>query len=713
MNFRKLLTYLTVGTAAVIPFAGAQNPTILQGNYVSNVFGQANFVLNPNAQTSVANVTNATRSTTTPLVATSEFTLNLTSGTFATWTLRAFDSGMKGQNCEARFSYRGFATATTKAEIVQNSLVVAHLTLTPSTDPRIASINFPCGDLVHATTFRIAQTTANMTTVTPNEIGAIYTGLATNQANVAQAEYIGYGGYANGATIAYWDTSTPEGFMAMNNVSLAAPETSSSSIVPEPVVLGNLLRVRFNGLKPGNYHATFTGPLHKDSSGTTGTCSYTITPVTVVGSTVLANEGEVFTYNVAAIGQDPNPAGGTLTSNFSVTSTQDVYLYIKVGNASSICRASVGSSTGKRMRFHLHRFPTSSELVVTPERQNTFAGVKYTNSTQQIRKGQAASATYYEFNNATWNQPTLLIGKAAVTTTGSGNDLGFSVPNLPVGQYKVSARGAFIADTDGATTVGQTTYCSFKIRETILGADIALQVQRDAVATTTPVSTRDFTNMFFGVFNNTSVGTRNFRIEAAKIVDGVTGNNAACQAYSNTGVLNTEIVLLLEPLDQPSNSALYVQGPVLGAQTGAAIPTSYVGESKQARASGCGTNSATNDGATITITPGIWRVTANGNADGGAITDFLVFVGPQSGNNSTWRNAYYNDGWIAAGLSGKVPTITPPILVRFDGTNLYRFEDNAWQNAYATTTGTLYAKFYRAMTTCNGVYTAIVAERVN
>ena len=180
-----LIALFMVGTAV------AQNPTILQGNYITNVFGQSNFVLNPNAQTSIANVTNATRSITTPLVATSEFTLNLTNGQFATWTLRAFDSGMKGQNCEARFTYRGFATATTKAELVQNSLVVASLTLTPSTDPRIASINFPCGDLVNATTFRIAQTTANMTTVTPNEIGGIYVGLATNQANVAQAELVG------------------------------------------------------------------------------------------------------------------------------------------------------------------------------------------------------------------------------------------------------------------------------------------------------------------------------------------------------------------------------------------------------------------------------------------------------------------------------------------------------------------------------------------
>jgi hypothetical protein len=182
MNFRKLLTYLTVSTAAVIPFASAQNPTILQGSYISNVFGNSNFVLNPNAQTNVANVTTVTatvaRSTTTPLVATSEFTVAIgTANGTATWATRAFDAGMKNQNCEARFTYRGFQ-ATSKVQIKQSTNVVAELVLTPSaTDPRIASINFPCGDLSAATTFVVTDTAILAGT---NEIGGIYVGLATN-----------------------------------------------------------------------------------------------------------------------------------------------------------------------------------------------------------------------------------------------------------------------------------------------------------------------------------------------------------------------------------------------------------------------------------------------------------------------------------------------------------------------------------------------------
>ena len=99
--------------------AVAQNPTILQGSYISNVFGNSNFVKNPNAQTNVANVTTVTatvtRSTTTPLVATSEFNVAIgTANGTATWATRAFDAGMKGQNCEARFSYRGFAATSSE-----------------------------------------------------------------------------------------------------------------------------------------------------------------------------------------------------------------------------------------------------------------------------------------------------------------------------------------------------------------------------------------------------------------------------------------------------------------------------------------------------------------------------------------------------------------------------------------------------------------------
>ena len=334
MNFRKLLTYLTMGTAAAMPIATAQNPTILQGNYISNVFGNSNFVLNPNAQTNTANVTNATRSTTTPLVATSEFTLSLASGANATWTLRAFDGGMKGQNCEARFTYRGFATATTKAEIVQNSLVVASLTLTPTTDPRIASINFPCGDLVNATTFRIAQTTANMTGT--NEIGGIYVGLATNMANVAQAE--DYGGIEWSSGNNSWQitqTTYAADFSASGSNGVAYGNcTAPTTAVPQVTCL----------MRPGTYEFTGIYFAEPGNSNTSASCR-------IFDGTNVVHETFHPSYNMGTSAYTGRvaPFSGRITYN----DTQSVTFKIqcKVGAGVIAVVTNVGTSNIMSMRI--------------------------------------------------------------------------------------------------------------------------------------------------------------------------------------------------------------------------------------------------------------------------------------------------------------------------------------------------------------------------
>jgi hypothetical protein len=171
----------------------------------------------------------------------------------------------------------------------------------------------------------------------------------------------------------------------------------------------------------------------------------------------------------------------------------------------------------------------------------------------------------------------------------------------------------------------------------------------------------------------------------------------------------------MTPLDQPSNSALYVQGPVLGAQTGAAIPAGYVGEVKQSNfAAGCPIPGYSN-GASITITPGVWRVTGNYTFEGNTFNDLLVFISPQSGAVSTWRNSYYNDVWNALPQitnASKLSMTTPPLLVRYDGTTLYRFENGSWTGAFASATGQLWTKFFYSAN-CVGAYTSILAERIN
>ena len=216
MNFKKLAFWTTSFTTAIAPSATAQNPVILQGNYVSHLFSVSNFIKNPNAQTNIADITttgtaSVTRSITTPLYATSEFNVSLNAGATISWATRNLDEGLKNQQCEARFTYRGFTTGTTTAEVVQNGVVVGSTPLTATaTNPIIGSILFPCGTLAFATTFRLSQATAN--TSGTNEIGAIYIGLATNTA-VASTRIWGMAFWSDGTTIQYQGVAASTGFL--------------------------------------------------------------------------------------------------------------------------------------------------------------------------------------------------------------------------------------------------------------------------------------------------------------------------------------------------------------------------------------------------------------------------------------------------------------------------------------------------------------------
>jgi hypothetical protein len=386
----KFLVYLMT---LLFSTAVAQNPTILQGNYVSNVFGNSNFVLNPNAQTNVANVTTVTatvaRSTTTPLVATSEFTVAIgTANGTATWATRAFDAGMKGQNCEARFSYRGFA-ATSIVQIKQSTNVVASLTLTPATDPRIASINFPCGDLSAATTFVVTDTAILAGT---NEIGGIYVGLATNMANVAQAEMYGGIEYSGGATNTWniTQTSYASDFAANGSNGTAFGKcTAPATAVPQLIC---------NNMPSGEYQVVW--PIYLE-----GGFSNNVSQCRVIEASTGAVAQEVITASF-------NTGTAAYTGRFVVITGNVSFSSAGSRTFKLQCRSTAGNIVALRFadqnnaKTVIYRFPSSSELVVTPERQNTFGGVKFTGGNSTLFNTVAASTTYANYIDATNWKPT-------------------------------------------------------------------------------------------------------------------------------------------------------------------------------------------------------------------------------------------------------------------------------------------------------------------
>jgi hypothetical protein len=631
MNFRKLLTCLTVSTAAVIPFASAQNPTILQGSYISNVFGNSNFVKNPNAQTNVANVTTVTatvaRSTTTPLVATSEFTVAIgTANGTATWATRAFDAGMKNQNCEARFTYRGFQ-ATSKVQIKQSTNVVAELVLTPSaTDPRIASINFPCGDLSAATTFVVTDTAILAGT---NEIGGIYVGLATNMANVAQAEFVGSLTWP--ATSGNSQVINQTAYTVFSN--LGTTPTAAGNVTAS----GTAVKVTIPNMKAGSYQIIFTGNAFCFSLLMDISCNYRITDGTTAFGQEIGQRSIGYVTGGSIQGQTQTSLIFSFDYSGPVTS-KTFQLEGKLSNANGEIRIETAAAYGN-YKVAVYRFPSSSELVVTPERQNTWGAVEYRNSQQTLFSGSAEPTGYSSFNNATWNQPTLLKGKAAVTTTNSGNDLGFSIPNLPVGSYKLEISG-YIYSQAGAV-VDDNTVCTFKIQETTTSTTVGEQVTQGGRPTANTNTSNAFLS-FQGIYTNTAIATRNFRLEANKTYDSSTTNAGSCRAdsYAAGGTTSNIISFTITPLDQPSNSALYVQGPVKAAETGAAIPAGYVGEKleENTNANGGSNTIAVNTGTNIrvlTIPPGVWLVCSGIGYDTSASTSPARVISTLSKTSAT------------------------------------------------------------------------------
>lgn len=710
MNFRKLITYLTMGTAAAMPLAVAQNPTILQGNYITNVFGNSNFVLNPNALTNVANVTNATRSTTTPLVATSEFTLSLASGANATWTLRAFDGGMKGQNCEARFTYRGFATATTKAEIVQNSLVVASLTLTPTTDPRIASINFPCGDLVNATTFRIAQTTANMTGT--NEIGGIYVGLATNMANVAQAEFVGSLTWPNTSAVSSVVNQTS--FTAFPN--LGTTPTATGNVTAS----GTAPKVTITNMKPGSYQIIFTGNAFCFSTLVDISCNYRITD----GTTAFGQE--IGQRTIA--GLSPSIQGQTQTTfvfsfDYSGPVTSKTFqLEARLSHGTGETRIETAAAYGN-YKVAVYRFPSSSELVVTPERQNWYVSAVLTGGLPNLG---TVTTSLSEITNSTLNltpesgsQPvaTLCSGTNApptpstsTTTCAAGDEsVGITFTPPSVGSYEVCAEFS----SSITTGAGGNADVTFQIQETATNNNVALTNFSGSANAGFSVPNTTYNNQpvnICQIVQISSIGQKAFRLFR---YTGITGTVTSNVIIANDSQGKRNLRWKVTPVTNQSNSALYVQGPVKAAATGAAIPAGYVGTLRSFRSTGCGTNAAYNGGAGISLPVGVWRVQGTASLEGGGtITDFLGIIGPAPAS-TVWRQSFWNDSWWSAITVPKLPIVLTPFYVRYDGTNLYYFDNGSWGGATASATGAIYMNFFRNSSACAQVYTQIQAEQIN
>jgi hypothetical protein len=448
------------------------------------------------------------------------------------------------------------------------------LTLTPATDPRIASINFPCGDLSTATTFVVTDTAILAGT---NEIGAIYTGLATNMANVAQAEFVGATELAS--------CNVPHSVTSTSFANLSSP-TCTRNNFGAATTSTNDFSVTIPNAKPGWYFVKWNGVPYVDA-GSNNSCYWALKEDTqgyIGGATYAASP----TGFAAAIG------ASQLTMDLYTTTTATRTFRVVGKSATGACKVDATSAINSTV-ISVFRFPTSSELVVTPERQNTFAAASWTGS-QAFTRLSTAEIT---ISDAVFATNRSAYGKAQFT--GTANDVAITVPQMPAGTYKIELTAEHMR-VQQAAAGSLDANCNWYLKDGTNTAQAqsilyGIQFTIDAVSTASQI------------VKYTSVADRTF---TASLASGTT-NNTLCAIKQPK--------IIITPLDQPSNSALYVQGPVLGAQTGAAIPAGYQGEEVSGTSTaGTGTNCAA-----ITVNPGQWILYGTAYATISAISGSVFF----------------------------------------------------------------------------------------
>jgi hypothetical protein len=391
-----------------------------------------------------------------------------------------------------------------------------------------------------------------------NEIGGIYTGLATNQANVAQAEAV---------------------LNVFRNTTLSVPTATDTTVLWNDIGLDALGEYTaatgiYKAKRAGQY--LVSAQILYDNAAWTATNQndlYILKNNALTSSNVNYLQATVTTYITAQV-----------TATVALAVGDEIKIAVRQGTGST--RNLIANGTYNHLK--IYRFPTSSELVVTPERQNTFGGAQWTSAASFSR----SNTTEITMSSANFATNRTLFGKAQFT--GTANDVAITIPSMPPGSYKVQLAGKRFSAQK--TAAGTSDFgCTFTIKDgtnstSIAPAQYGVQYSVNSMTIAT------------AVFTYSSLADRTF----TAYLNGNDTNSVDCAV--------DQPKIIITPLDQPSNSALYVQGPVLSGQTGSVLPVGYIGEIITSASSATGTFAngiVTQNVGTLTLTPGTWLVSAN------------------------------------------------------------------------------------------------------
>lgn len=535
----------------------------ISGTYAPGLYHSRNFVKNPGAEKNVLYTTNSasivTRTTSSPVMGAASYLIDGTSSAqtvkFDTETL---DNNLKGQNCEARFTFTGDASLY-KAYVEQGSTkVTSDLTLTNESNARDASINFPCGDLSSNSHLVIETTSASAAAI---KVDDVYLGKVTNLSSVSQSYFIGSAYFATTGSCTWTRTNTSMGAFSTT----AACPGPTVEYNPGPGVIqttdADLPRITVNNLPAGEYTilATFMS-----SPSAASVNNYAIND----GTTTSGDGGGP---------QSIIRQGATIVAHFSYSSSGNRTFEI-YGAASSGNAVITNQSGTEKLRFEILYNPSSSSRVLNPNSYPWYVDATMDGANPSL--GTSAQTSYVEITDAGLTlkpqSGSAAVGvmcsstNAATAPTTSNNTcsagseslgINFSIPDA--GSYEVCFYGTHYV----AANTGASIDAAFQLIETPTNAQtLTLEGGTRQASVHQGMTIGGGTGSSVGnsisncsIFNWSSSGIKGVRLMYEQsVVATVTGNTILADAGANNGQRN--IRWTVKPLTRQMPMPILVGG---------------------------------------------------------------------------------------------------------------------------------------------------------